>query len=301
MHTSIQLAERGSNRRPIPRSLRASAEYVPHWRFLVFQQYLEEIAGSKDEGALNEILAREPDRIIKALLRFEFGGSCRWSEAIGYALDCHRSQHSNRIAAMISAMVVAGRTSAEIAEEIASDRRHVIAYEFLFFDVRRYLENRYWIKDLCYSHQRITTLNERAGRWLITACERGWPGLSDTFSTARANSAPAGQRALETFALRIASRCSDYVTLRDQAGMVPDGHDLELLLRFVSLQRELPASLQQLDYPTPISLAEAKAAREAAEAVGKLSPAARERIGIMLARVKASAEAGVKPSPTNKC
>ena len=292
MDSVVQLRRMRTSAYPAPRSLADGPDYRPDWRFLTFQQYAADLAVAKDEAAtLQQILSQEKDRVLRELLKFEFGGSSRWHSSISYALACHRTQDNNPIAASISAMVVAARTCGQIAEEIGAKRRHVIAYELLFFDVRRFAENRYWIKHLCYFPQRVTSLGEDASRWLITACERSWAGLSAIFSTSRSPSAPAGQTAAERFSLGLASRCADYVNHRDLAGTAPDLHDIDLLFRSTSIASELAPSLHQLDYPNPVSCAEARREKERRELVQTLPLESRKRLGNLIARAKSGLSA----------
>ena len=88
---------------------------------------------------MNDILSGEKDPYVRQLLLSQSGRRSVIPAAIEYALRCYRSQNENWIAARIAAMVVAGRSSAEIAEEIGTEPVHVVAFEKIFFDVRRYL------------------------------------------------------------------------------------------------------------------------------------------------------------------
>ena len=181
MNTIIPLGETPTNSYPIIRD--CGPGYFADWRFRVCEQYLIKIAQAPDSGvALNEILSAEQDPVIKELVSFQFGRESQMAESIQYALSCHKSRSKTLFARAISAMVIADRSSSQIGEELGCIPEHIQAYEKIFFDIRRYLDLRFVIKDLCYFPSSMTSLGDDASRWLITAFERGWDGLAATFS-----------------------------------------------------------------------------------------------------------------------
>ena len=62
MNALISLAQTSSKPDPIVRSLKEGPDYCPHWRFLIGEQHLSEIARAPDaSAALQKILSEERD------------------------------------------------------------------------------------------------------------------------------------------------------------------------------------------------------------------------------------------------
>lgn len=299
MQTLMPVGKTPVNPDPIVRSLSEGLDYNPRWRSLLCEQYLIKIAQAPDESAaLRDILSEEKDSFVRQLILFHWAGRSSKSRPIEYALRCYRSRHQNRMAMAISAMVVAGLTSTEIAQHLQTKRFCVVAYEKLFFDVRPYLRARIWIKDLCYSPGSATGLGDGASRWLITAFERGWDALAFTFSkpqsdpVSKCNPNPAGKRVVDRIHLGVFARLADFMSSLEMNGVIPNAEQVEPLLKMAFFARELSPTLSQLDYPTALSPKEEKKSREAAEMVGKVSPASRRKIITILERLQYSPETG---------
>lgn len=286
---------------PIVRSLEEGPDYHTHWRFLICEQYLCEIARSPDKSvARRKILSAEKDDFVKQLLLFHAEDRSSKPGPIEYALRCYRSRNENLTATKISAMVIAGRSPRDIAQEVGSTRANVVAYEKIFFDVRRYLPQRFWIKELCHFPSRMTVLGEGASRCLITACERGWNGLAFMFSTSRSDSKAAdkwkpesvGKSLSDMISLGLAARLVDFIATLEMNGVKPTAQEMELFLKLGLIGSELPSSFHQLGYPPAFSPKEEKKRREDAKLVDKMSFQSRRKLVTLLERILYRAEFG---------
>jgi hypothetical protein len=265
---------------PIPRSLREGPNYLPHWRFLVSEEHLLKVAKAKKKSdALNDILLTEKDPFVRQFVLYQSGRRSVIANSIEYALQCRRSESGNPIAGMIPAMIVAGRSAIQIAEDLATEPRHIVAYEKMFFDVRRYRTNLFWIKNLCYSAGGTTLMQQNAARWLVTACERGWPGLGGAFSTQPwPKYARAGKMALNRTYLALLSRAADYITALDIAGVAPSERDLDWFLQMRPVAVGAGITLPQLEDPLPVDPERQKRNEEADESIARLSLESRKKV-----------------------
>jgi hypothetical protein len=281
MNTIIPLGKTPTNSHPIIRD--CGPGYFADWRFRVSEQYLITIAEALDRGvALNEILSAEQDSVVKELVLFQSGCESTMAESIKYALSCHNSRFKTPFARAISAMVIANRNPSQIGEELGCIPEHIEAYEKIFFDMRRYLDLRLVIKNLCYFPSSMTALGDDASRWLITAFERGWDGLAATFSKydwyPRYDPIPVGKQIHDQVVLGTFGRVADFITTLEINGLPPSAAESELLLRVASVARSLEPNLTKLNYPTALSPNERKKRKETDEIVGGMSLAERRKV-----------------------
>lgn len=196
----------------VVRRLKDGWDYRPDWRLQVTETHLVEIATATDRiDALQAIMWCEQDPFIRQALRFRMSGRCVALDAFEWAF---RSAHDNQksgVLSMLKAMVIAGLPAKMIAVELATDPLNITVAERLFFDVRRHLANRLWLRNaVIQPHEGELTIEEsREHHWLNVAFESGWRGLevvlhggedaSDESLESRAKKieAIAGQRALE--------------------------------------------------------------------------------------------------------
>ena len=262
----------------IPRSSLNSPNYCPRWRFDVVERYFTESVVENQSNALSEIMLREKDPYVRQLLLFHTGGRCVNKDAISYALKCDLSSNKNSMAVTIAAMVVADRSSEEIAEEIGTKREHVVAYEKLFFDVRRYRGNQFWLKELCYSGF-LPWLGKGAARWLITAFERGWAGLAATFSNSNADPQVEGGREWERMSRIYMNRAADFLIQLEMRGVELSAEEIKILQPIVmSLQREGAGNLRKLCDRPPSTWTQKKQREESARLVAVLTLPQRRRV-----------------------
>ncbi len=295
METVFTLAKTSSSPDSIVRSLKEGADYLPHWRFLICEKILRETNLAPDAStARSQILFKEKDPFLRKLLAFQWEGGSGKSRPIEYALRCYRSRNENLTATTISAMVIAGQSPRDIAEEIGTTRANVIAFEKIFFDVRRYLELRPWIKALCFFPSRMTVLEKGASRWLITACEHGWNGLAYVFSTSRSgteavdnyNMKSAGKSNSDMISLGLGGRLADFIITLEMEGVKPTAEEMALFCKLGLLGPGLPASFHQLDYPKALSRKEAEIRRKHQSMIGKLTPQGQRRVIGLLERLQ---------------
>lgn len=290
MDYQIQLGNALAGSVTVTRNLADGADYHPDWRHLVFQQHLVQIAQAKDESAaLEGALLKEPDHFIGQLLRYHFKRRCKIGRSLHYAVSCRRSEAANRVGSMIEAMVVAERTVEQIAAELGCACSHVIAYEKVYFDVRRYLNLRPVLKNFCYAGR---DSGGSSRRWLLTAFERGWPALASIVSKSPPGKGPLGKHAVDALLRELLVRCLDMVKIREFEGVAPSEKDLVCLGRLMELlpKGDAPSRrLTELDYPKPLTREEEAKQKEAEEMVRKLTPKGRRLIRNLYDRVKVSA------------
>lgn len=291
MEYLIQLGQASGKTVPIPRRLRESPNYSPCWRTEVFERYLIKIAEAKSQSsALSKVLSTESDPFIRQLLLFHFGRRCVIPDAVRYALECRQSEAQNQIAGRIKAMVVSGRTAEEIALGVGTDPRNIRAFEKLYFDARRFLENRVWLKQLCYPSLlgNEPAYRQAEARWLAIAFEYGWAGLGPILSPPRPVSPQSGRDGLGRLVRVLLSRSGDYAAGLEISGVRPSERDLQLLLhvqhRIEALG--LPLRLQDLNYMEPLDPKEEKRRAEAKQLVGQLSATSRRKIITLLQKIE---------------
>lgn len=154
----------------IVRHLSAGSDYEPDWCDQVVDRYLAEI--SKAENRLEKTIAihtAEPDEFVKIYLEFCVGVVSDSWRGIDYAFRCARNDPE--AAWMIKAMVVAGASENRIAYELGTKAENILAFERLYFDARRFCENRAWLRKICYG--------PKGHRWLQVAFRRGMAGVEE--------------------------------------------------------------------------------------------------------------------------
>jgi hypothetical protein len=262
----------------IARSLRDDPDYQPDWRWRVFERYALQIAQANNPSdKLDEILANEEDPFLRSLLRYQHGRRCRTARSIEYAVRAHRSQATNGIAARLKAMVVTGLNSTSIARHVGTFRRHIVAYEKIFFDLRIDLDALVWVKGCCYSAP--DSVNAR--RLLVVACERGWVALAKIISSGAPHYGWQSDalRQWQQFVFSLLSRCGDYVTQLELAGVAPTERDIDILLRVMQFTTGIEdAKFDKIALSQPIDAKQERERREATELLRGTTP--ERRVGM---------------------
>jgi len=177
------------------RSLNDGWDYRPDWRIHVIESYLVEIAGAKDRAdALQGILFREPDPFVRQGVRFRFTGDCVHRAAIECTFRAGQDNGAGAIGSRIKALVIADRYSAEIAHALHIPATVVVAFEKLFWDVRRYLNAELWLETVVENIEQQKPKTPEAAResiWLRTALREGWEGLEKLWFRKRGTDAKA--------------------------------------------------------------------------------------------------------------
>lgn len=188
-------------------------DYQPEWRCAVIQGYLGEIAQVPDrKKALEAMLYREKDPFIRQGLAFRMTGTCVSAPQFTWAFRCAYENSRSGALSMLKAMVIAGLPNTLIAQELGTEPKNVVTTEKLFFDARRYLSNRLWLRSAVVQprpNEVMSPENSRERLWLSVAYETGWDGLEAVLhggedcrdetleTTAQRIEAIAGRRALE--------------------------------------------------------------------------------------------------------
>ena len=225
----------------VVRRLEDGPDYAPDWRAQVVQIHLSDIAKAPDgKSRLSEILFSEKDPFVRQFLRFRFDGRSVNAEAFKYAQGCQMRNRTTAAASMIKAMVVADRTSAEIAEELGTSRWNIETFMRIFFDVGRYLGNEVWLLRIVTAEPpegvgEAEVLREK--RWLSAAFHRGWAGVEQVVF----HRAPKGGEAVEQQLLAsLGSRALEYVEDLELSGARPSEEDLRRFLTARNAQSRQP-------------------------------------------------------------
>ena len=174
---------------------------------------------------------------MRRLLHFHCGLACEGKPAIEYAISCLRRPES---AWAVKAMVVAGRSVQQIAEEMATLPGNIECFEQLYFDARPYLEPRFWLKNIC--------CGEGGHRWLEVALKRGWPGVEEVVL----RRLPHGPRNLSPAVSIAVGRVQDYFFGQEASNIAPSEKDLELLGRMLRTHDKLPFLQDSLPEKEPL-------------------------------------------------
>ena len=270
----------------IPRSTLEAADFAPDWRHQICSQYIARIAASEDETAtLNTILEQEKDATIKEYLRFHSGCGGSSVGAIQYALSCQRSPAGRRMGAQIQAMVIAGRTEAEIAEDCQTLPEHIEMYEKLYFDVRANRQARAWLAGVCFPNGGPTSMQNY---WLIVGYERGWKGLASIVlrPLPLQSYETVGKRARDGALLGWNCLLSDHIRIMEMSGQVVNVQTLRTLSEIVR-RLEKTEGLSSLDQPERNTYQKEEKEKEAAKVAAQYSPAQRKKIQEAYMKVRA--------------
>ncbi len=226
---------------PTPTIARSLEEglYYPDWRHRVVELYLPQVFKADDPSEkLPEIYVREPDDTVLEYLLFQLSGVA--NSAIKYAVGCRTGNGSDRRASKIKAMVLSKRSSEDIANELGTEPLNILVFEELFFDARRFLSNRSWVREVCFPPigPYPSLEAELEARWFQAAYYNGWDGLQSvmfgkfpvdpTFKkwpTAYCESARMGF-----------DRVADYTRHLQVSGAAPSEEDLRLLSILADLE-----------------------------------------------------------------
>jgi len=131
---------------------------------------------------------------VRQGVRFRFTGSCVHRAAIEGAFRAGHDNGNGGIGSRIRALVIADRYSAEIAHMLRIPVAAVVAFEKIFWDVRRYLDAQLWLETVLENIERQKPATAEATReriWLRTALQEGWEGLERLWFRKRGTDAKA--------------------------------------------------------------------------------------------------------------
>jgi hypothetical protein len=221
---------------PLVRNL-DEGDYRPDWRAQAVENYLTEVAQAEDKSTKAlELAQADADEFVRRLLHFHCGLPCESKPAVEYAIACVRRPES---ALAIKAMVVAGRSVEQIAEEMGTAPHNIECFEQLYFDARRYLGCRLWLGSICRG--------ERGHRWLEVALDRGWAGVEEIVL----RRLPHGRRDLRHVISVLAGRVQDYIFSQEASNVVPSEKDLALLRGISPMHDKLPFLEDPLEEEQP--------------------------------------------------
>ncbi len=259
---------------PIARSLKEGADYSPDWRAKFTENYIRQITQAKDPTAeLAEVLRQQRDGFIRELVQFHCHVPFPTQLSLERAIRFHRVA---RTARAIEAMVIADQSMKEIAHIVSATIETIEYFEKLFFDVRPFLNNKLWVRNLCYG--------ENGNRLLQLALEGGWDGLSEVLL----RDGPKSPRNLQRSASILHRRFQDYVYGLEENNVPVSEKDFDRLNRVCHLSAS--GALPSLDDPPPAELKDPTVPPSVAD----LTPAGRERVAALLNMVlqKAAEKSG---------
>jgi hypothetical protein len=292
---TIVLFDPKPNEVPAPiRRLQDGPDYRPDWRFLAVERYISEIGEAADKSAETDvILAREKDPFVRQLLRFHCARTCVIAGPILYALRCHATNAENRAESVIKAMVVAGRTAQQIAADLGTDASNVVAFEKIYFDVRRYLDKSAWLAQLCHSVRHNPTEVEMCeARWMTIAFH-GWARLAPYLTQPRQPLSATPQTAVNHLLHHLLFRSLDFVISLETRGIPPSERDLQMLAvlqqRFEGLSLPLPP--RDIDFAAPLGPEQKKKVAESELDVTGVSAVSRRKIANFIEQLVAKSGA----------
>jgi hypothetical protein len=269
----------------IARALEDGTDYQPDWRHLQVQQYLKEIhqADRESPTRLDEILKQEPDSFVRDLLLFHCGRPCGNEEGIAYAVNCQRDNCTTRSASAIKALVIANVSPERIAHEFGATKEKIEIFEKLYFDTRRYLKHRGWLRGICYPAAKPEDAASAAeSRWFPVAFRRGRPGVEEVVLGRVPKS---GERTLHNAFSVLLGRVEDLFFGWEASGAALSEKDIKAM---ASLARISARGLPYL-WENPLEQ-EASTDSPAVPALKKLSPAQRDKVRAFLEIVIDAAE-----------
>jgi len=223
----------------ITRALENGADYRPHWRDLQVQEYLNSIAQSDAEAPtrLNEILSEESDPFVRDLLLFHSDRPCSNEEGIAYAVNCQRDNSKTLSASLIKTMVIANRSPELIAPEFGTTKERIEIFEKLYFDARRYLKHRGWLRGICSPAVKPNALDAAESRWFAIAFRRGWPGVEEVVL---GQMPKCGERNLEHAFSILLGRVEDHCVALEASGEAPSEKDIKKIAQLARIARSVP-------------------------------------------------------------
>ncbi|MBV9617928.1 MAG: hypothetical protein JO201_01840 [Verrucomicrobia bacterium] len=204
----------------IVRHVSAGSDYQPDWRDQVVDGYLAGIC--KTGNRLDKTIAihtAEPDEFVKIYLEFCVGVVSDSWRGIDYAFRCARNDPE--AAWMIKAMVVGGASENRIAFELGTKAENILAFERIYFDARRFCDNRAWLRKTCYG--------PKGHRWLQVAFRRGMAGVVEVVLHQSTNKRRSPSQVISV----LLGRADDSVCLIESANTPLSAEELSRLAGFL--------------------------------------------------------------------
>jgi hypothetical protein len=289
------LPEHESTEPPEPvRRLSDGPNYEPHWRWQVFERFALRISRAKNSvSELDKLVTEEGDPFIRQLLQSQYRRHCIIPNQIAYALRCHQTNSSTRIGSLTEALIIADRTTAQIAADIGTTPDNVRAYEKLFFDARKYRDHRGWFAQLCLRAvpQRSRVEQECDRQWRSLAHRRGFAGLAPAIFAQQ--KPPSSSTPHAAFVRSLLCRASDFISDLDATGVLPTERDMAMLGAVLQRWEGVgwPVALNDLKHSEPVEPEKERADKEAHDLISGLSADRRRAICDFIARLEEAAVA----------
>ena len=173
-------------------------------------------------------------------------------------------------------MVIANVPPERIAHEFGTTKEKISTFEKLYFDARRYLEHRGWLRGVCIP--RPNTLLATESRWFAVAFHRGWPGVEEVVL---GRVPKCGQRTLQGAISILLGRVEDYFFAMEASGAEPSEKDVKAMASLVRIASSVPYL-----WENPLEL-EQKSSTDspAIQSFNELTFAGRERVTYFLRAV----------------
>jgi hypothetical protein len=266
----------------ITRTLEDGPDYRPDWRHLQVQEYLNSI------HQLDEILSEESDPFVRDRLLFHYDQPCGNEEGIAYAVKCQRDNSNTLSASVIKTMVIPNGSPERIAYEFGTTKEKIETFEKLYFDARRYLKHRGWLRGICLPAAKpANAVVAIELRWFAVAFRRGWPGVEEVVLGQVPNSR---QRTFQHALSILLGRVEDYCSGLEASGARPSEKDIKAI---VALGRIHDRGLPYL-WENPLE-SEPSTDSPTTQAFKKLPPAGRDRVCSFLTTVMDAAEKKALP------
>jgi hypothetical protein len=260
----------------ITRALEDGPDYSPEWRYLQAQEYLNSINQPDAEAPtrLHEILSKESDALVRDFLLFHCDRPCGNEEGIAYAVNCQRDSKTLSASA-IKTLVIANVSPERIAHEFGTSKEKIETFEKLYFDARRYLKHRGWLRGICFPAAKPNAVVAIESRWFAVAFRRGLPGVEEVVLGQVPKS---GERTFQHPLSILLGRVEDYCFGLEASGAAPSEKDIKAMVALARIAaRGLPYLWENPLEPEPSTDS------PAIQALKKLSPAERDRVNAFLA------------------
>jgi len=156
------------------RDFSSDPNYYPNWRSLQAREYANEFMESQD--ATYTLPETEEDEDVVAYYSYLVTEDTEINP-IKYAHSCNESDNVRGFGTAIKSMLLGGLEIDKIAEEMGTPIENIDMYIKLFFDVERYIGNKFILSSIIspfIKKQEIDESKKQSGLWMSVALAFGW-------------------------------------------------------------------------------------------------------------------------------
>ena len=211
---------------------------APNWRQRRIEKFIACIAQAEVEKvALADVMASESDFIIKYGLRIFCNKPACGAEEYRLAAYYLENNSKTRLASMIRSMLVADRSSYEIAEALRVSQKSVLIFSKLYFDLAHPRFSEAWLKRAALEPElwaSSSEVDEVERRCLRIAFLHGWKGLSEELGFSQRTASPDENFRLgQDVQKRVLQMTLSHYEAADQAGLAMGPADVKQAMDIV--------------------------------------------------------------------